>query len=201
MVRVLVQEASVSNFLCNAETENRQAYSVCSSHVDFPISRTRFILRENCYISVCTDTTGCCFYMEFEIVLSSWEECGCLTSCVLSFANSLSGLTHFCENTTSAQFLREATNTQPYGVEIYTGCGQTTRTSGNDATAGEKVRTKKKKKENRIKLFRAALRFWENWVRKFIRRTWTWLIANCAWINNNPEFILHANTSKKCGIK
>lgn len=45
-VRALVQEASVSNFLCNVETENQQAYSVCSSHVDFAISCTRFILRK-----------------------------------------------------------------------------------------------------------------------------------------------------------
>lgn len=45
-VRVLVHEVSVSNFLCNAETENQQAYSVCSSHVDFAISCTRFILRK-----------------------------------------------------------------------------------------------------------------------------------------------------------
>lgn len=81
--------------------------------------------------------------MEFEIFSFLSEECGCLTSCVLSFANLLSGLTHFCKNTTSARFLREATNTQPYGVEIYIGCGQTTRTSGYDAAAGEKVRTKK----------------------------------------------------------
>lgn len=85
--------------------------------------------------------------MEFEIFSFLSEECGCLTSCVLSFANLLSGLTHFCKNTTSARFLREATNTQPYGVEIYIGCGQTTRTSGYDAAAGEKVRTKKKKKK------------------------------------------------------
>lgn len=106
---------------------------------------------------MCTDTTGSCFYVEFEIFPFLSEECGCLTSCVLSFANLLSGLTRFYKNTTSARFLREATNTQPYGVEIYIGCGQTTRTSGYDATAGEKVRTKKKK--NSIKLFGATLRF------------------------------------------